>query len=84
MATTLITLSPDDIEAICQRAADLALLKAARQSGEQWTPQDVAAHFQISTRTVRNWEIEGKIPARRNGRWAKAEILQNTHLLPKK
>jgi DNA-binding transcriptional MerR regulator len=39
------------------------------------TLREVADHFGITTKTVREWERLGKIPLRKNGRWAKAEIL---------
>ena len=74
-SVTYITISQQELEAVAFKAASLALLKAARQTGEQMTLREVADHFGITTNTVREWERLGKIPLRKNGRWAKAEIL---------
>jgi uncharacterized protein YdbL (DUF1318 family) len=72
---TLITLSKEEIEAMLQRAAMLAVAQVAKNSGELLTLQQVADHLHVCPKTVSNRVRRGQLPKPVDGRWRKHEVM---------
>ena len=73
----ILSMTAQELQARLDAAIAKAALMAAKSNGELWTIRDVADHYKVSQRTISNWEREGRIAARRDGRlWRKADILQ--------
>ena len=73
---TMIQISPAQLQDMLDRAAEKAVLRAARTSGEQWGIADLAAHYGVSERTIRNREAAGTLPPRAGRRWLRADVLR--------
>lgn len=72
----VIQLTVPQLQTMLDKAAEKASMAAANASGELWTAQEVAAHYKVSTRTIANWERQGRIAPRTGTLWRKADILQ--------
>jgi len=77
-AMTFITLTPDQLEQVCQRAATLAVCQSAKDSGALWSKKQVADHRGVNPRTIDNWVKAGKLCAPVAGRWQRHEIMSIT------
>lgn len=75
-AITMIQISPDQLQEMLDKAAEKAALAAARATGEQWGVKELAAHYGVSERTIRNRELAGNLPPRIGRRWMKGDVLQ--------
>lgn len=73
---TIVQMSPDQLQAMLDQAVRRAIEGAAEKSGELWGVKDLADHYGVSGRTIRNWELAGNLPARTGTRWRRADILR--------
>lgn len=74
---TIIQLTPDQLEDLITKAVHKALDSRELTSDELWSVSQVADHFGVTSRTIRNWELECRLPARVSARrWKKADILK--------
>lgn len=73
---TMVQLSPEQLQDMLDRAAEKAALSAARATGEQWGVTEMAAHYGVNERTIRNWEQAGTLPPRIGRRWLRADVLR--------
>ncbi|MFM2084141.1 MAG: hypothetical protein RLY95_959 [Pseudomonadota bacterium] len=75
MNQTLITLTPEQLEQVCQRTAMIAVALAAKNSGELWTCKEVADHMRVHPRTIANRVKRGEFPKPVNGCWRRHEVM---------
>lgn len=73
---TILQVGRDELVAMIERATRQALQAVTRDSGEVWRSGDVARHYNVSTRTIRTWEVEGKLPPKSGRYWRRADVLQ--------
>ncbi|MDO4705728.1 MAG: hypothetical protein Q4A98_05920 [Comamonadaceae bacterium] len=73
---TMIQISPAQLQDMLDRAAEKAVTLAARVTGEQWGVTELAAHYGVSVRTIRNRELAGELPPRVGRRWLRADVLR--------
>lgn len=72
----ILSMTAQELQQRLDAAVAKAALMAAKSNGELWTTQEVAAHYKVSTRTIANWERQGRIAPRTGSLWRKADILQ--------
>ena len=77
-ATTLITLTPAELDAVARRAAVLALAAVAKESGELMSAKHVCEHLDIDRRTLNNWQRAGKLLPVSPGRYRRSDVLALT------
>ncbi|MDO5289736.1 MAG: hypothetical protein Q4F13_08905 [Pseudomonadota bacterium] len=75
-AITMIQLSPVQLQEMLDKAVEKAALSSARTTGEQWGVKELALHYNVSERTIRNRELAGSLPPRCGKRWLKADVLK--------
>lgn len=73
---TMIHLSQEQLQAMLDKAVEKAALSSAKATGEQWGVKELAAHYSVSERTIRNRELAGNLPPRLGRRWLKADVLK--------
>lgn len=75
-SVTVITVGVDELQAMLDRAAEKAVMAAARKSGATLGTKELAEHYGVSERTILNREAAGQLPKRDGKRWDKAEVLK--------
>lgn len=72
---TVISMSPDDLQAMLDAATARAIESVASQTGELMSKADLAAHYGVSTRTIDRRQDEYPKPCGRD-RWRRADVLR--------
>lgn len=72
----VLSMTASELQERLDAAIAKAALMAAKSNGELWTVHDVAAHYKVASRTIANWERQGRIAPRTGTLWRKADILQ--------
>jgi len=73
---TVITVGVDELQTMLERAAEKAVMAAARKSGETLGTKELAEHYGVSERTILNREAAGLLPRRVGKRWDRADVLK--------
>lgn len=74
-AVTVLTLGRDELQDMLDKAATLAVERAAAKSGELMSKAELAAHYGVSTRTIERHFHQYPKPCA-IGRWRRADVLR--------
>ena len=76
MSTTLIQLSPTELQSMLNEAMTQAAIAAAQQTGERWGVSDLARHYRCTEATIRNRRKAGALPPMSGDGWLRADVLK--------
>lgn len=75
-AITIVQLTPHELQTMMSAAIVEALRLHTKDSGELWKVKDLAQHYDVSERTILNWEREGRIAKRSGTHWKRTDVLK--------
>lgn len=75
-AITIVQISKEEMEHMMLKNMSAAVAQYICQSSETWDTGKVAQYLGVSTRTIANWEKEGKLPPRIGRNWEASDIIR--------
>ena len=75
-AITIMQVSKEELQHMMLNVATEAVAQYIGKSSETWDTGKVAQYLGVSTRTIANWEKDGKLPPRIGRNWEAADIIR--------